>query len=55
MHVNLTNGGWLIVIAIIAAVIATRKNKNGLVWFILTMVFGPLAIVVLFLGSNTKK
>jgi len=46
--------GWF-GIAIIAAGIAQGKNRSGLNWFLLTMLFGPIALLCLVVFCDKLK
>ena len=39
----------ILLLAIIDAIIAKNKNKSGLLWFLLTIILGPLATLILIL------
>ncbi|HEX9008364.1 MAG TPA: hypothetical protein VF837_03850 [Patescibacteria group bacterium] len=43
------------VLALIAAFIAGTKNRSGLNWFLLTIIFGPIALICLILFCDTVK
>ena len=53
-HNTAAGSGWLI-FAVIAIFVAMAKNRSGLNWFILTAIFGPIALVVLVLFCDTVK
>lgn len=46
--------GWW-TLAMIVAGIAQGKNRSGLNWFILTLIFGPLALIYLLLCDKLKE
>jgi len=45
--------GWG-TLALLAAGVAQGKERGGLLWFILALLFGPLAILILVLLPKAK-
>ncbi len=46
--------GWG-TLALIIAALAQGKNRNGLVWFVLGLIGGPLALLVLVLMPRIRS
>ncbi len=46
--------GW-ITLALVNAGLAQGKNRRGLVWFLLSLVFGPLATLALVTLSKARQ
>jgi hypothetical protein len=46
--------GWG-TLAVIDAIIARLKGKSMILWFFLTLLFGPVATVVLLLSNKSQK
>lgn len=46
--------GWF-TLALVNAGLAQGKNRRGLVWFILSLVFGPLATLALVTMSKVPQ
>ncbi|AIF46278.1 hypothetical protein [Dyella japonica] len=46
--------GWG-TLALINAGLAQGKNRSGLLWFLLSLVFGPLATLVLVLMPKARQ
>lgn len=52
-----TQGPWFVgwgTLALINAGLAQGKNRSGLLWFLLSLPFGPLATLVLVLLPRVK-
>lgn len=46
--------GWG-TLALINAALAQGKNRNGLLWFVLSLLFGPLATLLLVLLPKVRS
>lgn len=48
------SAGWC-VLAVVNAVIAKVKNKSMLLWFLFTLLLGPVATVLLLLSKSNSQ
>ncbi|HET7663836.1 MAG TPA: antitermination protein NusB [Rhodanobacteraceae bacterium] len=46
--------GW-VTLALVNAGLAQGKNRRGLVWFVLSLVFGPLATLALVIMAKVPQ
>lgn len=46
--------GW-VTLALVNAGLAQGKNRRGLVWFVLSLVFGPLATLALVVMAKVPQ
>ncbi len=57
MHLEFKNewfAGWG-TLALVNAGLAQSKHRSGLVWFLVSLVFGPLATLVIVLVDDPKE
>ena len=47
--------GWWGTLALINAALAQGRNRNGLLWFLLSLVLGPLATLLLVLLPKVRS
>jgi len=58
-YFSLANGApWFVgwgTLALINAALAQGKNRNGLLWFVLSLIFGPIATLLLVLLPKVRS